>query len=478
MKKFLTKTRTGRVLVRIVFVLVALWTLLMAAWSVINWRGQRAWKAYCEEAAAKGVELTMASFIPSPVADADNFAAAPVFAHVFATNRTDKPDPFALPNRMPVAKSGELLDLAAVQTAMVSNGLLPAAGADVGRDVLAGLARYDEVLAQVREAAKRSDCRWPVRWDDGYAALLPHLSELRKLTALLRLRMTALLATGDSAAAFEDFALGLRLERSLASDPTLIAGLVRVAIIQSQLDGVREGFVRNAWKPQEIGRIAHALDQLELAGACLFALRSERAVANDTLDRLCGGRMSIAEALGGLSAVPAAVNAYPTGWIRRDQVLINRIFDEQLTLIDPASGVFKQGVPVETRLSEASGRFTRLTHVFAWLMMPALEGVQKAFSRAAARVEMAKTACALARHRAERGAYPERLEDLVPTYLPEKPGEPDGGGALRYRRDEAGGYRIWSSGPLSGGSADAPASGRDAAHWRWQVSGDPATMAR
>lgn len=478
MKNFFTKTRTGRVLVRIAFVLVALWTVLAVAWSVLNWSGQRAWKAYCEEAAAKGVALSMTSFVRPPIADADNFAAAPVFAHVFATNRADKPAPFALPRWMPVAKSGETLDLIAVRGAMISNGILSAAGADVGRDVLTGLAKYDEVLAQVRVAAKRPDCRWPVRWEDGFAAVLPHLGELRDIARLLRLRMSAFLAVGDSAAAFEDFTLGLRLERSLSSEPTLIAGLVRVAIAQQMLDGVREGFVRRAWHPDEIGCIARAAEAVDIAGACVFALRSERALANDTLDRLGSGRMSVAEALGGLSEVPAAVNAYPTGWIRRDQVLINRIFDEHLALIDPASGVFTKGIPVEQRLTEASGRFTRLTHVIAFVMMPAFDGVQKAFARGGVRKSMVVTACALEKFRAGQGAYPASLDQLIPTFAPEKPGNPDGGGVLCYRREAEGGYLLWSAGPMSGGTSDAPASGINAAVWKWQLQEEAGNIKR
>jgi hypothetical protein len=47
--------------------------------------------------------------------------------------------------------------------------------------------------------------------------------------------------------------------------------------------------------------------------------------------------------------------------------------------------------------------------------------------------ELARTALALHRYRRAHGAWPERLDQLVPAYLPELPRDWFDGGALKYR---------------------------------------------
>jgi hypothetical protein len=76
-------------------------------------------------------------------------------------------------------------------------------------------------------------------------------------------------------------------------------------------------------------------------------------------------------------------------------------------------------------------------------------GLAKASARAVLtgfRQELTLTVIAMHRHHLERGAWPERLEGLVPTYLPAVPRDPFDGQPLRYAvRD--GSPRIWSVGP-------------------------------
>ncbi len=59
---------------------------------------------------------------------------------------------------------------------------------------------------------------------------------------------------------------------------------------------------------------------------------------------------------------------------------------------------------------------------------------------------MAWVAAALARHKAERGAYPDSLEALVPQILPSLPDDPYGQGPLRYRHT-GGNALLYSVGP-------------------------------
>ena len=60
--------------------------------------------------------------------------------------------------------------------------------------------------------------------------------------------------------------------------------------------------------------------------------------------------------------------------------------------------------------------------------------------------DLARTALALERFRLPTGARPERMEELVPRYLPQVPLDPFDGQPIRYRRRQAG-YLLYSVGP-------------------------------
>jgi CubicO group peptidase (beta-lactamase class C family) len=80
------------------------------------------------------------------------------------------------------------------------------------------------------------------------------------------------------------------------------------------------------------------------------------------------------------------------------------------------------------------------------LILSALSMVHDAEARSATAIQLNDIALALALYRAERGAYPERLEQLVPKYVAEMPKDLYSGAAIRYKR-EGTGYLLYSLGP-------------------------------
>lgn len=72
---------------------------------------------------------------------------------------------------------------------------------------------------------------------------------------------------------------------------------------------------------------------------------------------------------------------------------------------------------------------------------------------------LGKAVFALARHRADRGNYPERLDQLVPAYLETVPADDFGDGPLKYKRRDEGGFELYSvgvNGRDDGGMTDQP----------------------
>lgn len=87
-----------------------------------------------------------------------------------------------------------------------------------------------DLIEDIVRASREASCDFQIRYEDGYAALLPHLSPMRKLARLLVVDARRLALAGEHAAATERLAAMLRMARHLTGDRLLISSLVGVAI--------------------------------------------------------------------------------------------------------------------------------------------------------------------------------------------------------------------------------------------------------
>ena len=87
----------------------------------------------------------------------------------------------------------------------------------------------------------------------------------------------------------------------------------------------------------------------------------------------------------------------------------------------------------------------RIGQMFVVLFLPALSTVSNAEDRGAMKFDLTKLAFVLAAYRADHGAYPVRLADLVPKYVAKVPGDIFSAAELHYRL-EGGGYLLYSVG--------------------------------
>ncbi|MEX2316998.1 MAG: hypothetical protein WD669_07595 [Pirellulales bacterium] len=147
---------------------------------------------------------------------------------------------------------------------------------------------------------------------------------------------------------------------------------------------------------------------------------------------------------------------------------INEVFDRCVTVARMPHGVARRNAidQIETELNDKAGNksvdgvlnqlrsFSRLTpekrsSVFAsamiLLLTPSTKNALAAQDRANTTLDMTRIAAALAAYRAERGRYPDKLEDLVPGMLPKLPADSFNAKPLVYRRDGEG-YFLYSLG--------------------------------
>lgn len=471
-----------KTLVRVFFALALLITLLLAVLAFENWRGGRAWARYRAAAEARGEKLWIEQFVQPPIPDAQNFAAIPIFHDAFADPAGKERSSLALqlPDgekkrpRFAQPAKGERIDLGKWRDAFRTAKLLEEPGENAARDVLRAIERYEPALQQLRDGAKRPAARFPVKWSNGASALLPHLGPIREATRLFTLRMEAHLALGESAEAYADFRDGLALYRALEKEPVLISGFSRVAILSQLESAVWDGLAGDQWSEPELRALAADFAALRLLEDWRFAVASERGGSNRIIEDIVARPNELAQIAGsGPGSSELTWWLFPRGWMRQNQVKINEWYDLILARIDPGAPAIARGSShhedFDRRIANSVG--LRAYYSLLALLMPAFDGVETAYLAAHTTVQQARTACALQLHRRAHGAFPERLEELVPSLLDAVPRDICDGAPLRYRRT-ATGYELWSIAANrkdDGAKTDPEKSMRQQPDWVWRL---------
>ena len=265
-----------------------------------NSAGKSSWERYSDEARARGVKMSLKDLLPAPIPDAENFAAVPLFANLFSEDEAVRKmagDALAcgFPEQPKDARSTAMgaprYSLSDWQTFFVKSGDISTATADPAADVLRALEhRFGPHLAELAEAERRPHAVFPVKWELGFMAGLPHLSVIQSAAKIHRIRLAAYLAQGNTAEALAELRGMLRLYRALEKEPTMISGLVRVSVLKLAVSEVWEGVVTAAWDAAALEKIEDDLAGFNLLADCQLAFASERAGINDALESALSGQ--------------------------------------------------------------------------------------------------------------------------------------------------------------------------------------------
>jgi hypothetical protein len=166
-----------------------------------------------------------------------------------------------------------------------------------------------------------------------------------------------------------------------------------------------------------------------------------------------------------------AVSVYPRGWFRLSQVKSNEYFDRAVA----------HGLQVGTKIPEdailrSTNYFQSLPYVIYRAASPAFDNIPKSYAHAQVFHDQVLTACALERFRRKNKSFPEKLDALSPEFLAKVPHDPVDGAPLRYRREDQGGFVLWSVGLNlidDGGKTNPKESSRQQPDWVLQVPGRP-----
>jgi hypothetical protein len=302
-----------------------------------------------------------------------------------------------------------------------------------------------------------------VQWEKGFPPL-PHVEILDRAAQLYTLRLSAHLALGKSAAAYEDFQQALRLVAVTSREPSLLMGVIRQANVARLENAVWGGLARGQWTDQEMQRIEADLASLDWLKDWHFTMQSERGGANRMLDILIENPHQLSE-------LRSAASVYPRGWLYRSKTRMNQFFDETALRVDASARRFDPARTAPSSPAEIGGFFTRFTYIAFGMITPVLEGIDTRFVQAATFTDQTRIACALERFRLARGAYPETLTELAPAFIPAVPVEIMNGESYRYRRTDDGKFLLYSVASNLRDDHGVPAPGLSAQKqpdWVWR----------
>lgn len=469
-------------------------TVLFAFYTIERQIGEHAWRNYQRAAKARGAKLLLTDYQRPPIPDEENYAATPLFQKILtaADPIADTEKVLGLPRFPPRAtpsKRSEVhpLDLTNRQQGFVNARWIPAAGADPAADVLVAMERMEPALAEVRLASSRPKTRWPVDWREGAAAKVQFYGIVQNLSSAFGLRARALLAVDQQDEALSEVRHIIRADQSLAETPTMIAGLVRMAVWNTILEVCQQGIASNKWRDSDLQALAKEAESTNALATWKFALDSERGFGNQFFDKLVTADRS---SFGNLAAnwlSPGAKTTAssglvwlvaPRGWVRHNQVEYNKLTDMDLEDIDAQNQRISSEFSRADKIVEERSQSDFLDVYYklgSQSCIISFTGSKRAFALQSS-LQQFRILCAAARYHHAHGELPETLDALVPKYLAEIPRDIMDGQPMRYRRTEKGGCLVWSIGMNradDGGIERNPAVSGGTVKFDWVVEMPP-----
>ena len=386
------------------------------------------WKAKWE---AKGEKFDIVSVVPPKVPDHQNFAKSQFFAPLF-DHDVDSPT------------FNEARDRFDIKTA---SSLRYAWRKGKHRDfVVWESAFYESDLAKLADDLKRPHCRFNIRYEDGFAAVLPHLSTMKNAATLFALSSAQRLSKGDTTGAWQDTLNGIRLGEQLRTEPFLISQLVRIAILEINFQTYWEGQVNHQWSAEQLTAFQETFQSIDLLAGMESAIRAERNMINHWFTSVAQEGI---QTQGLVDELNSSLGFFPAFFFYGNQYQINRILTE---IILPGIDVSNHRLNVhqfkkmEEEMLDLKSSFLPFRHAIALMMLPGLDKYALKVSQTQAALDQSAIVAALERYRLAEGSYPEKLAALMPKFIAKIPGDLFHDQGLVYRINEDNSFTLYSTG--------------------------------
>ncbi|MDB6110705.1 MAG: hypothetical protein JWR69_2455 [Pedosphaera sp.] len=348
-------------------------------------------------------------------------------------------------------------------------------------------------VSELRDALNTPVFDFHPNYFSGSAMRLDFLAHLKGAELLTSAMVVEALQAGDFSEARADLLASVDVIRRFNQEPLLISGLVRAAMAWIAVGATWEALQAEQWTDGQLAELQARWQELEFLDTAGATLNMERAMMIDTF---AAARKSYtptpAMALVSLTNTPTGsllqdameqprqtfnrmVDRYPrywtwkASWSHDEELYCLQIIDAALTAARQAkaSGAFVPAMSEFTRQATNVHNLHPAGDEHFRIVGFSPDGASYGrYLMKLADVEIMRrlmvTAIALKRFHLVHGAYPERLEILVPDYLQRPPIDPMDGKPLRYRLRPGGEFLLYSvgeDGEDNGGDANRVARG-------------------
>ena len=299
----------------------------------------------------------------------------------------------------------------------------------------------NEALELFHKAAGIEHCRYPIDLSAGFATLVPNLSEMRNAVRLLELEAVLHAENGDGPAATLSAISSFGIARSLAKEPVTISQLVRSGCQNIAISTVEQVVNRTELTDEQLIELIERVRESERLSDISRAFVGERCVGiafirdpEGIYPGLMGGNIPVL-------VRPVLALYKSVGMAEADAIIY----------LDLMDGYMKSTrLPLHERqkaVDAVSAKIQSISkvHVLLHEIIPALSRVTTLELRTIAHLRTADAALAVQRYRLAAGKLPDKLANLVPTYLQSVPKDPFDGNELRYKKLETG-FVVYSIG--------------------------------
>jgi tetratricopeptide (TPR) repeat protein len=432
---------------------LALVALAVGGHFFANWRADAAWEKYCVEARGRGVILTIQEWVPPEVPNAKNFAALPMMRA--AVGRTGIV-PFKLPRPAGVARpsystyKGERLDLGAWASFFLAAKYLTETTDSPPRDVLQALETYAPQFKEWSERRQRPFCHIPLELDSNGSFLKFNSSLQSNALEIFSLRMRAHLAAGDSPSALADFEDALQCYRLDDPPRGLISAILRAGVILTLSTQVGESLQESMWADAELRKLDAILATLRPMDSFKQALSMERISNNQMYDRLARQReerqtlAAIMPRVAGSAWGDTACMLIPARVFRENQLRHNQYYDEILVKLAASNDRLDSILDLSSAPEKLTGFLDEYYFCVFKLFGYTARSAYEHHLSMQSRIDQTRLAIALELFRRANGAFPEKLDELVPDFMTIIPSDVQSAQPI-YRRT-AGGYLLYGIG--------------------------------
>ena len=300
-------------------------------------------------------------------------------------------------------------------------------------------------LEVLRRASQRPHCVFPVNWEDGVGAVFPHFTHLRQAARTLSMQTHLCASGGDIEEAMAWCEVSLRMSEHAASEPTLIAQLVAIAMQAISLEAFQRHILPARIPPAAADRFERYLREIDMYESFTRAIVGERAMGFEALDRLYHG-----------ADLPYDWDYYLGPELTR--LYLSRLcrplhkLDKMIYLDHMGKQIQISKLPARSAMPKLAALETDLHKLRPWqgiltiMLYPRYARISEKRDEAMAQIGLCRIALMLKNYKQQRGHYPADLPQLRGTVDCELPEDPFTGQPFVYQLDGAG-FELYSVGP-------------------------------